>query len=187
MKFIATNLTNAWLVESERHEDERGYFARLRCSGEFRQQGLPATFVQTNFSHNKSPGTFRGLHFQMPPSREGKLVRCVAGLMSDVIVDLRPGSPSFLQHQWFELSPEKLQALFVPTGFAHGFLTRKADTSVLYEMTDAYAPELGRGLRWNDPALGIELPADVVAIHPRDAAYADLDVDQLNCFQGWAT
>lgn len=184
MRFLETNLPGAWLVVSEKLDDERGYFARMRCSREFAGQGIPAEFVQTNISFNRAAGTFRGLHFQIPPSREGKLVRCVAGAISDIVVDLRPHSPAFLRHQWFELSADNLDAVFVPTGCAHGFLTRTDDAKVIYEMSDYYAPELGRGLRWDDPALGIEMPAPIRQIHPRDADYPDLTPESLDVFAG---
>src|SRR6056297_1110258 len=112
MRFIPTTLDGAWLIESDRHEDERGFFARLHCSREFAAHGLPETFVQSNLSHNEVQGTFRGLHYQVPPSKEGKLVRCMTGSIADVIADLRPGSPSFLQHEWFDLSDSRIVALW---------------------------------------------------------------------------
>lgn len=179
MHFVETGLADAWLVEPDQHADDRGFFCRLRCSGEFPEHGLPAYFVQTNLSHNRLAGTFRGLHYQVPPSQEGKLVRCIRGAVADIIVDLRLGSPTLLQHAWFELTAAALNALYVPPGFAHGFYTRQDDSLVLYEMTDYYQPELGRGVRWDDPALGIEMPGEITCIHPRDAAYSDLDTAAL--------
>ncbi|WP_405234363.1 dTDP-4-dehydrorhamnose 3,5-epimerase [Lentisalinibacter salinarum] len=187
MRFVETELAGAWLLEPEKHSDERGYFTRLRCSREFSDHGLPGDFVQTNLSFNRKAGTFRGLHFQTPPSFEAKLVRCVRGAISDVIVDLRRGSASFLQHQWFRLDASDLRALFVPAGFAHGFLTLADESEVLYEMTDYYAPDLGRGIRWDDPSLGIEMPGEVVRIHPRDANYPDLDTGVLAPLAEYAT
>lgn len=183
MRFIETELADAWLLEPKRMADERGHFTRLRCAREFAERGLPKQFVQTNLSFNCIGGTFRGLHYQAPPSREGKLVRCIRGSIADVIVDLRPGSPSYLRHQWFWLDAEELRALFCPAGFAHGFLTLADESEVLYEMSDYYAPELSRGIRWDDPALGIELPGEMVCINPRDAAYPDLDADTLSGFK----
>ena len=185
MRFTETPLPGAYLVASEPHRDERGYFARLRCAREFAECGLPNEFVQTNLSFNRQAGTFRGLHFQRPPSREGKLVRCLAGAVHDVIVDLRPDSPGFLKHFWAALTADEPVALFVPPGFAHGFLTSTDGALILYEMTDYYQPELGDGIRWDDPALGIRLPGDIAAIHPRDRDYPDLDVGGLECFSGW--
>lgn len=182
MRFVETELAGAWLLEPEKNSDERGYFARLRCSREFAERGLPSEFVQTNLSHNSTSGTFRGLHFQAPPSFEGKLVRCVRGAVFDVIADLRPDSPSYLQHQWFRLDAATLNALFVPSGFAHGFLTLDDDCEVLYEMSDYYSPDLSRGVRWNDPKLGIDMPGEITCINPRDASYPDLDLEHLAVF-----
>lgn len=182
MKFTESELAGAWIIEPQKHEDERGYFARLRCSREFGERGLPAGFVQTNLSYNSHRGTFRGLHYQLPPSQEAKLVRCVAGSVADLIVDLRRGSPTFLQHQWIELDERSLRALYVPTGLAHGFITLDNNAVVLYEMTDYYAPELGHGIRWSDPSLGIQMPVEIGNIHPRDAAYPDIDPAELDYF-----
>lgn len=187
MRFVETTLADAWLIELEKHRDERGWFTRLRCSREFPAHGLPGEFVQTNLSHNALAGTFRGLHYQAPPSREGKLVRCIQGAVADVIVDLRPDSPTWLRHEWFELTAENLNGLFVPAGFAHGFFTRQDGSMVLYEMTDYYTPELGRGIRWDDPALDLRLPGAITNIHPRDAAYPDLDTGALSAFKGGYT
>lgn len=183
MEFVPTSLPDAYLVRSEALGDQRGFFTRVRCSREFADSGLPAEFVQTNLSFNASTGTFRGLHFQVPPSREGKLVRCVAGEIDDLIVDLRPDSKSFLKHEWFRLTAQELTALFVPSGFAHGFLTRADSSMVLYEMSDYYDPELARGLRWNDPSLNIRISAKIHVINQRDMAHFDLQVDDLECFR----
>ena len=182
MRFVDTDLADAWLLEPDKNIDQRGYFVRLRCAREFAEQGLPGGFVQTNLSYNRTARTFRGLHYQASPSREGKLVRCIRGAIADVIVDLRPGSRSYLRHQWFNLDATQLQALFVPAGFAHGFLTLADDTEVLYEMSDYYQPELARGIRWDDPALGIVMPKKVACINPREAEYPDLDEDTLTIF-----
>jgi dTDP-4-dehydrorhamnose 3,5-epimerase len=183
VRILDAGLEDACLIESDRHEDDRGYFSRLRCSREFEAHGLPGHFVQTNLSYNQHAGTFRGLHFQLPPSQEGKLVRCLAGSIVDVILDLRPDSATYLKHKWFELDDQNVRALYVPTGFAHGFLTRADDSVVLYEMTDFYAPDLQCGLRWDDPALDIRIPGDVANIHPRDAAYPELDESSLKVFE----
>ena len=182
MRFTESTLDGVWIIESESHRDDRGFFARLRCAREFEDHGIQGQFVQTNLSYNRDAGTFRGLHYQAAPSREGKLVRCVSGGIADIVVDLRRSSPGFLRHEWFDLDAENMRALFVPPGFAHGFFTRADDTLVLYEMTDYFAPELGRGVRWNDPALGIELPGAVRNIHPRDEDYPDLVPDALTDF-----
>ena len=182
MRFTETELADAWLLESERHVDKRGYFTRLRCSNEFVERSLPSDFVQTNLSYNRTARTFRGLHYQAPPSREGKLVRCIRGKIADVIVDLRPGSRTYLRHQRICLDATQLKALFVPAGFAHGFLTLMDDTEVLYEMSDYYAPELARGIRWDDPALNIDMPGEVVCVSSRDTEYPDLDTTTLTSF-----
>ena len=182
MRFVETDLNDAWLLQPDIKTDERGYFTRLRCGREFAEHGLPLEFVQTNLSYNRVSGTFRGLHYQVPPSQEGKLVRCIHGAVFDVIVDLRPASSSFLRHQWFRLDASALDALFVPAGFAHGFLTLSDDSEVLYEMSDYYAPELARGIRWDDPILGIEMPGKVTCINPRDASYPALERDTLQVF-----
>lgn len=183
MEFLPTSLVDACLVVSTAHTDERGYFARARCAREFEDHGLPTDFVQTNLSFNRIAGTFRGLHYQVPPSREGKLVRCLRGGIDDVIVDLRPDSDTFLAHEWFRLSEAEMQALYVPSGFAHGFRTSVDETLILYEMSDYFAPELGRGLRWDDPALNIEMPDDINVINQRDMAYSDLKAEDLECFR----
>lgn len=185
MRFTETDLADAWLLEPERHTDERGYFTRLRCVRELDDHGLPNEFVQTNLSYNRAARTFRGLHYQAPPSREGKLVRCIRGAIADVIVDLRPESRSYLSHQWINLDSVMLRALFVPAGFAHGFLTLEDESEVLYEMSDYFVPELARGIRWDDPALGIVMPGEVVCINQRDANYPDLDTDALTAFGGY--
>lgn len=186
MRFIETELADAWLLEPDKNTDERGYFTRLRCVREFAERGLPRDFVQTNLSFNRTARTFRGLHYQAPPSQEGKLVRCIRGAITDVIVDLRPESPSYLRHQWFNLDAERLRALFVPAGFAHGFLTLEDESEILYEMSDFFVPELARGIRWDDPVLGIEMPGEVSCINPRDASYPDLDTDSLSVFARYA-
>lgn len=182
MRFRPTDLAGALLIETDRHEDDRGYFARLRCSREFEAQGLPGEFVQSNISFNARRGTFRGLHFQLPPSTEGKLVRCLSGAIRDLIVDVRPESTSYLRHQWFELTAANAIALWFPHGFAHGFLTEADNTSVLYEMSDYYEPELSTGVRWDDPALSVSMPGKISVINERDSNYPDLDVETLSVF-----
>jgi len=182
MEYSSTSLVDAYVVRSLAHEDERGYFARIRCTQEFMAQGLPTDFVQTNLSYNRSTATFRGLHYQIPPSIEGKLVRCIAGAIDDVIVDLRPNSQTFLKHEWFQLSANELSALYVPPGFAHGFLTLDDNTTVMYDMSDYYQPELARGIRWSDPMLKIKMPREIRIIKPQDVDYSNLDLADLQCF-----
>lgn len=179
MRFLPTPLADAVLVELEIHSDERGYFARSFCEREFEAQGLPVRFPQSNLSFNRRRGTLRGMHYQAAPLTEAKLVRCVAGAIYDVIVDLRPGSRE--RFAWFgsELSAENGRALFVPPGFAHGFLTLTDDALVHYQMGDFYRAELGRGFRYDDPRIGIEWPFPPSVISERDASYPDLDPDAL--------
>jgi dTDP-4-dehydrorhamnose 3,5-epimerase len=176
MLFESLELSGAVLVKMERHPDDRGFFARSVCVEEFQAHGLPAAFVQSSVSWNRRRGTVRGLHFQWPPSREGKLVRCLRGAIYDVLLDLRPAEPTYLKHCAVTLDQDNRDAVFVPSGVAHGFQTLADDSEVLYQMTDAHAPALATGVRWNDPAFGISWPiAGSVVIAPRDAAYQDFN------------
>ncbi|HEX3776576.1 MAG TPA: dTDP-4-dehydrorhamnose 3,5-epimerase [Polyangiaceae bacterium] len=175
MRFDQTELAGAYVIEVEPHEDERGFFARAFCAREFAEHGLPSVFPQSNLSRNHSRGTLRGMHFEAPPSAESKLVRCVTGAIYDVIVDLRPSSASFLSWVGAELSAENARALFVPAGFAHGFITLTDDSDVFYQMGDFFRPGGARGARWNDPRFGIRWPLEPKVISERDATYADFD------------
>jgi dTDP-4-dehydrorhamnose 3,5-epimerase len=173
MIFAQTELTGAYLIELQKHEDERGFFARTYCQREFEQHGLNPRCVQCNLSYNKKAGTLRGIHYQAAPYAEAKLVRCTHGAIYDVIIDLRPASPTYLQHLAVTLDSEEHNMVYVPEGFAHGFLTLVDNSYVFYQMSEFYAPESSRGVRWNDPAFGIEWPAQVKVISERDAAYPD--------------
>jgi len=174
MLFEVLDVSGAALVKLERASDQRGFFARSACAQEFRAHGLPGAFVQSSISWNRRRGTLRGMHFQWPPSREGKLVRCVRGAIYDVMLDLRPAAPSYLRHRALRLDQDNRDAVFIPAGVAHGFQTLTDDCDVLYQMTEAYAPELAGGVRWNDPAFGISWPiTDAIVIAQRDAAYPD--------------
>lgn len=176
MRFSDTGIAGAVLVDLEPHADARGYFARTWCAREFAAHGLPAQFVQASLSRNTHRATVRGLHLQLPPSREGKLVSCIAGAIYDVLVDLRPDSPSFLRHFGVELTADSHRGLYIPPLCAHGFQTLVDGAEVLYQMTDYFAPELGFGARWDDPAFGIRWPiATAGAIAARDAGYPDFD------------
>ncbi len=176
MRFETLDLHQAMLVRADRHADERGFFARVFCVHEFRKAGLPAQAVQASISFNAKRGTVRGMHFQWPPSREGKLVRCVRGKLHDVLLDLRPGSPTYLRHVSVQLDEDNRDAVFIPHGVAHGFQTLADATEVLYQMTDMYAPELAGGVRWNDQSFSIEWPiSSEIVISDRDAAYPDFD------------
>ena len=175
MKFRETDLPGAYLVQAEPVADARGFFARLWCREEFLEHGIDMPIVQSSVSHNVSAGTLRGLHFQWPPSREAKLVRCERGRILDVIVDLRPASPAFKRHLAIELDSMTRDALLVPAGFAHGFQTLEDNCDVVYMMADFYQPELAGGLRFDDPVLDIEWPLAVTHILPRDRDYPDFD------------
>jgi dTDP-4-dehydrorhamnose 3,5-epimerase len=173
MRFTPTRLAGAFVVELERHSDERGFFARTWCARELADHGLPGQFVQGNVSFNRRAGTMRGLHWQADPHAEDKLVRVTAGAVWDVMVDLRPGSPTRLEHVGLRLDASNRTALYIPKGFAHGFLTLADDTEVVYEMSAFYVPEAARGARWDDPAFAIDWPAKVTVISERDAGYPD--------------
>jgi len=176
MRFESLGLPGAALVRLEPHVDLRGFFARSVCVEEFRAQGLPGDFVQSSISWNRRRGTVRGIHFQWPPSREGKLIRCLRGAIHDVLLDLRPGEPTYLKHRAVVLDQDNRDAVFIPAGVAHGFQTLADDCEILYQMTELHAPALAAGVRWNDPAFSIQWPLgkDLV-IAERDAAYPDFD------------
>lgn len=160
-------------MDLERHADERGFFARTWCRHEFEEHGLDPAVVQCNLSHNPRRGTLRGLHWQTPPHAEVKLVRCSRGAIWDVMVDLRPDSATYTRHFGAELTEENGRALYIPEGFAHGFVTLVDDSDVVYQMSALYEPSAGRGARWNDPAFGITWPVREPILHPRDASYPD--------------
>jgi len=173
MIFNKIQLAGAYLVEINKIEDERGFFARSWCQREFEEQGLNSRLVQCNLSYNKKRGTLRGMHYQVQPFQEAKLVSCIQGAIYDVIIDLRPESPTFKEHLGVTLSPKDHAMLYVPEGFAHGFLTLADETIVFYQMAEFYAPEYARGIRWNDPAFGIQWPEAVQVISDRDAQFQD--------------
>ena len=153
--------------------DERGFFARTFCQNEFRDHGLATSFVQCNLSHNYKRGTLRGMHFQISPHQEAKLVQCTQGAIYDVIIDLRSASPSYLTHTAVVLTAYDHNMIYVPEGFAHGFLTLEDQTSVFYQMSAFFAPAYERGLRWNDPIFNIQWPEQPQIISERDANYPD--------------
>ena len=175
MIFTETTLKGAVIVDPERHEDPRGFFARTWCERECAGHGLNTRIVQCSVSVNKKKGTLRGLHYQTAPHQEAKLVRCSRGSIYDVIVDLRPDSPTFKRHVTVVLSAENGRMLYVPEGCAHGFQTLEDDTEVSYQMSAFYAPECARGVRWDDPAFGIDWPPDDRIILDRDRSYPDFD------------
>jgi dTDP-4-dehydrorhamnose 3,5-epimerase len=173
MRFVATPLAGAVLIDIEPHRDERGLFARTFCRDELRAAGLPAEFVQASTSYNVRRGTLRGLHFQAAPHEEAKLVRCTRGAIHDVIVDLRRTSPTHCRYFAVELTADNRRTLYVPPGFAHGFQTLVDDTEILYQMAEPYVAELARGVRWNDPAFAIAWPIASPFMSERDARYPD--------------
>ena len=175
MQFTATKLEGAWVIEPQLHEDNRGLFARTFCAREFREQGLVDSFVQCNTSWNARKGTVRGLHYQLPPSSEVKLVRCTAGALWDVIVDLRPDSPTYLQHVGIELTARNRLALYIPGMFAHGFQTLEESTEVFYQMSEFYSPKLSRGIRYDDPKLQVKWPLPVASISDQDLSWTFLE------------
>jgi dTDP-4-dehydrorhamnose 3,5-epimerase len=173
MIFTETKLSGAYVVDIERMEDERGFFARSWCRNEFVAHGLNPQLVQCNISFNAAKGTLRGMHYQEKPCEEEKLIRCTMGAIYDVIIDLRPDSPGFKKYYSIVLTPDNRKMLYVPKGFAHGFLTLEDNTEVFYQMTEYYAPGHARGVRWNDPQFGIKWPSDVRVIADRDRNYPD--------------
>lgn len=171
MIFTETPLIGALLVTQERREDERGFFARTFCVEEFAASNLPTQVLQCNVSFNRRQGTVRGLHFQRAPRAEAKLVRCTAGAIYDVMVDLRPDSPTYCQWYGAELTAANGAALFIPEGFAHGFQTLADDSEVFYQMFSSYSPAHADGVRWDDPAFAIRWPLPVTTIAERDFAF----------------
>lgn len=173
MIFTETKLKGAFIIELEKLEDERGFFARTYDRKEFASRDLNPNLAQFNVSFNKKKGTLRGMHYQAAPHEEAKLVRCTRGAMYDAIIDLRPGSPTFRQWISVELTSENHRMLYVPKGFAHGFQTLEDDTEVFYQMSEFFHPESGSGVRFDDPAFGIEWPLEEKVISEKDRRYPD--------------
>jgi len=178
MKFIPLELAGAYVLELERREDERGFFARTWCRDELAAHGLTTELAQCSISRSALAGTLRGLHFQLAPHEEAKLVRCTAGTIFDVIVDLRPDSATCGEWLGVELDSARGNAVYVPKGFAHGFQTLVDNAEVLYMMSDPHDPDAARGVRWDDPAFGIDWPpAEVRTISERDRTWPDSQLD----------
>jgi dTDP-4-dehydrorhamnose 3,5-epimerase len=173
MIFTKTELGGATIVDPERREDARGWFARVYCEKEFGANGLPTRMVQTNMSLTRARGTLRGMHYQSAPHAEDKLVRCVQGAIWDAIVDLRPESPTYRRWIGVELSEANGRMLLVPKGFAHGFVTLTTDCAVTYQVSEFYTPGAEGGLRWNDPAIGIRWPVEVTDMSDKDRNWPD--------------
>jgi dTDP-4-dehydrorhamnose 3,5-epimerase len=173
MLFHATTLQDATLVELQRRGDDRGFFARTFCEQEFAKAGLPTVFVQQNTSYSAMKGTLRGMHFQTAPHGEDKLIRCLRGAIVDIIVDLRPESPTYKKWEAFELNDENKLQLLVPKGFGHGFQTLTDHVEVTYLVSAPYTPAAEGGVRWNDPAFGISWPLEPTEMSDRDRAFPD--------------
>jgi dTDP-4-dehydrorhamnose 3,5-epimerase len=171
--FTPLPLAGAWLVEQEPRTDVRGFFARTWCAREYEAHGLETRIAQTSVSYSARRGTLRGMHYQVAPDEEVKLVHCLRGAIYDVIIDLRPDSPTYCRHLAIELTERNRLTLYVPRGFAHGFQTLVDDTEVFYQMSAFYAPEQSRGVRWNDPAFSIEWPIAPPFLLERDDRFPD--------------
>jgi dTDP-4-dehydrorhamnose 3,5-epimerase len=168
MQFIPTKLAGTYIVELEPREDERGFFARTFCAREFKAHGLATEFVQCSVSLTRKRGTLRGMHYQLPPAAEAKLVRCTRGALLDVLVDLRPDSATRFDHIAVELTAQNRRALYVPEMVAHGFQTLEDETEVFYQISQFYAPDKATGVRYDDPKLGIRWPLPVSTINQKD-------------------
>lgn len=175
MRFTPLELKGLFLVELEELRDDRGFFARSFCIDAFQKVGLHQSYPQCNVSFNTRKGTVRGMHFQVPPSAEVKLVRCTMGALLDVVVDLRSGSETYCRAQAVELSARNRKALYIPEGFAHGFQTLEDDTEMLYHMGEKYQPGCNSGLRWDDPAFSIQWPLPISSISEKDTSYPDMN------------
>lgn len=175
MIFTETKLKGAFILDLENREDDRGFFARTFCMKEFEQHGLKPTVAQCNLSYNHKAGTMRGMHYQTPPAAETKLVRCTRGAIYDVIIDLRPESPTYMQHIGVELTADNRRALYVPELFAHGYLALTDGAEVVYQVGEFYTPGYEHGIRYDDPAFKIEWPIPITVISPKDAAWAPFE------------
>lgn len=173
MIFIESKLKGAFIIEPEKSEDERGFFARTFCQKEFEDHGLNTKVAQCNISFNRKKGTLRGMHYQITPHEEAKLVRCTSGAIYDVIIDLRQTSPTFGRWMTAELTAKNHKMIYAPEGFAHGFQTLEDNTEVFYQMSEFYYPEYARGVRWDDPKFGIKWPRDDRIISKNDQKYKD--------------
>src|SRR5215510_3611960 len=179
MQFTKTKLEGAYIIELERREDDRGFFARAFCQREFAEHGLKPIIAQANIASNRLKGTLRGMHFQFPPAAETKLVRCTRGAILDIIVDLRPESPTYLQHIAVELSEDNYRALYIPERFAHGYQVLRDKTETSYQVGEFYTPGSEGGLLYNDPKLGLEWPLPVSVISDKDQMWKPLSEQEV--------
>jgi dTDP-4-dehydrorhamnose 3,5-epimerase len=179
MIFTELELKGAYLVEVKKIEDERGFFGRAWCANEFVEHGLNKNFVQLNTSFSKKKGTIRGMHFQADPYQEVKFIRCTRGKIWDVIIDLRPNSPTFKKWVGNELTADNYRMVYVPENFAHGFITLEDNSEVYYPVTQFYTPGAERGLRWNDPAFNIKWPVEVTVVSEKDSNHSDFSIERL--------
>jgi dTDP-4-dehydrorhamnose 3,5-epimerase len=173
MIFTETTLHGAYIIDIDKKEDERGFYARGFCRNEFESMNLKTNIAQANIIYTKEKATLRGLHLQLPPYVETKLIRCTKGSIFDVIIDLRPGSATFLKHFGIDLTADNFKMVYVPEGFAHGYLTLENDTHVAYHVTEFYTPGFEKGIRWNDPALNIQWPLQPQIISAKDKNFPD--------------
>lgn len=169
--FKEAKLNGAYIIQLETIEDNRGFFARAWCKKEFEEKGINSNLVQCNISYNKIKGTLRGMHYQISPYQEAKLIRCIKGAIYDVIIDLRKESKTYMQWLGVELSDSNMKALYIPEGFAHGFITLTDDTYVFYQVSEFYNPDYERGILWNDPTFNIKWPVDVKVISEKDKSW----------------
>jgi dTDP-4-dehydrorhamnose 3,5-epimerase len=181
--FTETKLKGAFIVDIERREDSRGFFARVFCQNEFKARGLKPVIAQANIAFSQQKGTLRGMHFQYPPAAETKFVRATRGAILDIIIDLRPESPTYLQHIAAELSEQNCRALYVPERFAHGYQTLTDETETSYQVGEFYTPEAEGGLVYNDPRLALKWPLPVIVISDKDQAWKSLEQQQLEIKQ----
>lgn len=179
MIFTETKLKGAFVVEVKKLEDERGFFGRAWCQEEFEAHGIKTKICQINTSFTKNKGTIRGMHYQVDPYQEAKFIRCTKGRIFDVMVDLRPNSPTFLQWVGNELSEDNYKMAYVPENFAHGFVSLVDNCEVYYPVSQFYTPGAERGMRWNDPAINIEWPIDIINISDKDKGHPDFNLSDL--------
>ena len=179
MIFTETKLKGAWLIEIKKIEDDRGFFGRSWCREEFEAHGLNANICQMNTSLTLKKGTIRGMHYQVDPYQETKFIRCTRGSVYDVIVDLRPDSPTFLQWVGHELTADNYRMVYVPENFAHGLVSLEDNSEVYYPVTQFYTPGAERGMRWNDPAINIQWPVDIEIVSEKDGSHPDFSIESL--------